>query len=560
MQYDPITFRILWDRLIAITQDASATMERATFSPIVREGNDYACSLLDIHGRALAEPPHTNPAFTGTLPITVRHMLRSYPISELEPGDSIVTNDIWLGTGHLNDFNIATPIFDTSGRAVAIAASTAHISDIGGTINFGVARDVHEEGLRLPVTKIVRAGRLNEELLDFIRFNVRVPDEVMGDLTGMLAANRTMGDRLLELIEEIEIRDFTALSGEIHRRSEQAMRDAIIELPSGRYHGDVTFDGAGFPITIVVTVEISGGEIRVDFAGTSPQNLSTSLNVAMNYTYCFTVYPLKFLIHPRLPCNDGYLRLFKISAPPGSILNSQYPAAGCSRHYVGHMIHAAVFSALKGPLRDRIWGHSGSAPTGIEHLSGIRPDGRPFVHLFFHVAGTGACPAKDGEICWFPSNGRCTGVETTEHLAPVIFERKEIILDSAGPGKYRGGLGSRWTIKNIGRQPVLFGTFVGRLNYPAKGLLGGGDGCPNRLYLNDEQVTRGWGIWELQSGDSFTKELPGGGGLHSPLLRDPGLVLEDVLEGYVSAERAREDYGVIIENGTIVGYTTARAD
>ncbi|MBI3967712.1 MAG: hydantoinase B/oxoprolinase family protein [Chloroflexi bacterium] len=558
MEYDPITLKVLWDRLVAITEDAAATMVKTTFSPIVRQGNDYCCSLIDLNGRQLAEPPFTLPSFTGTLPFTVRHFLKKYPIAELEPGDSIVTNDSWMGTGHLNDFNIATPIFDRTGRCIAISSSVAHMTDIGGAINFGGNRDVHEEGLRIPITKVVRKGVLNADLVELMQWNVRTPDQLMGDLTGMLAANATMAERVLELVGEAKIPDFMILSDEIQRRSEDSMRAAIAELPDGRYQGSVTFDGAGAPVTIVATVEIDGTEARVDFTGTSPQDNSVSINVVMNYTYAFTVYPLKLLIHPRLPSNDGCLRPLKISAPPGSLLNAQYPAAGFSRNYMGHMIHAALFSAFEHIAPERIWAHSGSAPAGLECLTGLRSDGRPFVHLFFVNGGTGACPTKDGEICTFPTNASATSVEATEHLAPVVFDFKELVPDSAGPGKYRGGLASRWRIRNAGEAPLLYSGQVGRINYPALGLLGGQNGQPNQLFVDGEPVTRGWGRYELKPGGTFEKVNSGGGGLHPPFLRDPQAVLEDILEGYVTPERARADYGVVVEGDQITGFTEGR--
>ena len=559
-EYDPITLKILWDRLVAICEDAGATMVRTTFSPIVREGNDYSCSLIDTSGLQVAEPPFTLPSFTGTLPFTVRHMLDRYPLEHLKEGDSIVTNDSWMGTGHLNDFNIGTPVFDKRGSVVAIASSTAHMTDVGGSINFGATRDVHEEGIRIPVMKIVRAGVLNDELIDLLLYNVRVPELVRGDLTGMLAANQTMSTRLLALLDETGIDDLDTVFTSVQDLAEQAMREAIAEIPEGVYEAGVTFDGPGFPVTIQVKITIANGEIEVDYSGSSLQHDTTSINVVFNYTYSFTVYILKLLIHPRLPNNDGCLRPFKIHAPEGSIMNARYPAAGFSRNFVGHMIHAAIFSALENVLPQRIWGHSGSAPAGLESLSGLKDNGEPFVNLFFAFGGSGACPTKDGEVCCFPSNGAGIAVESTEQLAPVLFERKAILQDTAGPGKYRGGIGTDFVIRNIGERPILYSGQVGRLNYPAKGLLGGGDGSLNVLYLNDQLETRGWGRYELAPGDTFRKVNPGGGGLYSPLSRSPESVLEDVLEGFVSEAAAESIYGVKIREGQIKRLLPSRQD
>jgi N-methylhydantoinase B len=553
VEYDPVTLKIAWDRMVAICHDAAATMVRTTFSPVVREGNDYCCSLIDARGRQLAEPLHTLPSFTGTLPFTVRHMLDRFPLRGLRPGDSLLTNDPWFGTGQLNDFNVATPVFDQRGAVIAIASSTAHMTDVGGSSSvFGSARDVHEEGLRVPISRIAQAGVLNDDLIDIIRANVRMPDECIGDLAGMLASNRTMSTRLLELLDDMAITDFGNLSDEILHRSEDAMRASIAEIKPGHYEGSVTFDGPGFDVTIQATVDVGGGEIAVDFSGSSPQRAYSSINVAMNYTYSFSVYPLKLLVNPRLPSNDGCLRCFRISAPQGSILNSQWPAAGYHRNFVGHMIHAALFSALKEAVPERVWAHSGSAPAGLECLSGFRNDGELYVHLFFAACGgTGAMPNKDGELCFFPTNARGTSVELTESKVPVLFESKQIVPDSAGPGRFRGGSGGSWTIRNIGSGPVVYSGQIGRMNYPALGLHGGGAGQLNSLYLNGEKQERNWGSWSLNPGDKFTKQSSGGGGLGSPQQRDPALVLEDVLDGYVSVERARRDYSAIVNDGVV---------
>lgn len=558
---DSTTLKVVWDRLVGICHDASATMERTTFSPVVREGHDYCCSLIDAKGRQVAVPADTPPSFTGTLPITVRHFLDRFPLQDLEPGDSIITNDPWIGTGHLNDLNVSTPVFDRQGKVVAMATSVAHMTDVGGSsvLNRGLTRDLHEEGLRIPVCKVVRGGKLNDELIEILSANVRMPDACVGDLMGMLAANRTMTTRLLELLDDAEITDFESLAEQIYARSERAMREAVAVLPSGQHRGTATVDGPGFDLTIEALVEINDGRVRVDYTGSTLQRDDSALNVAMNYTYAQTVFALKLLLEPRLPGNDGSLRPFQVFAPAGSILNSRWPAAGYTRQYGGHVIHAAIFSALEKLLPDRVWAHSGSAPSAGESLAGRRPDGSTYVSvLFLSCGGTGAMPEKDGESCYFPSNVYSTSIESAELQVPILFEEKAIIQDSGGIGAFRGGLGSRWTLVNIGTSTLLYSGMAGRLNHPAEGLLGGGPGHPNRLFVNGQREKRGWGRWALEPGDSFTKESPGGGGLGNPLFRSPDLVVEDVLEGYVSSERAVADYGVIVENGQLRGFSEAR--
>jgi N-methylhydantoinase B len=556
---DAVSLRIVWDRLIAICQDAGATMVRTAFSPVVREGNDYCCSLLDVRGRQLAEPSFTLPSFTGTLPFTVRAFLERYPIDRLRPGDALLTNDPWLGTGQLNDFNVATPIFDRRGRPMAIAACAAHTTDIGGVVSRGTTRDMHEEGVRIPISLLAREGELNRELLEIIESNVRTPDECLGDLLAMLAANRTMGERLTELVEDADIDDVGELADLIFERSETSMRRALTELPVGECQGEAALDGPDGDVHIRVRVEVGERGLEVDYSGSSPQSGACSLNVPMHYTYAFTVYPVKLLVNPRLPTNDGALRPLRVTAPSGSIVNSRYPAAGYSRAYVGHMLHAALFSAFAAIAPDRVWAHSGSAPGGTDVLLGAHADGSPLVHMFFGASGgTGAMPEKDGEVCFFPTNLRGTSIELTESVVPVLFERKELLADTAGPGRFRGGPGVRWTLRNIGSSPLVFSGQLGRLTHPAEGLLGGGRGSLNVLLVNEQPQARAWGRWTLRPGDRVTKVHAGGGGLRSPLLRDPERVAEDVREGLVSEPAAARDYGVIVSAGEPRGLSERR--
>ncbi|HEX3722663.1 MAG TPA: hydantoinase B/oxoprolinase family protein, partial [Nitrolancea sp.] len=224
--FDPITLEILWSRLIAIIDEASATLVRTSFSTIVRESNDFACVLLDSAGNSMAQSTLSIPSFIGTLPVTVRHFLTRFPASTLHPGDILITNDPWLGTGHLNDINIAMPIFHHD-RLIAIAASTAHSPDIGGRLRSPDNHEVFEEGLRIPMAKLFDRGEPNELLFEFIRQNVRVPEQVVGDIEAQIAANSLATRRLIDLVDEYGITDLNALAQTIQRQSETATRSAI---------------------------------------------------------------------------------------------------------------------------------------------------------------------------------------------------------------------------------------------------------------------------------------------------------------------------------------------
>lgn len=544
MVVDAIGLRIFWDRLIYLAEQTAATLVKTAFSTSVREGHDYACVLLDRQGRALAQPWDSTPSFCGTIPLTVRKMLEKYPPEHLAPGDSLCTNDPWLSAGHLPDLTICTPIFSNGTNLLGFSAITAHMPDIGGTLNYGATRDIYEEGLQIPVLKLVKQGVVNDDLLQIIRQNVRMNEMVAGDITAMLVANDAMATGLLKLLAEEGITDFNAVADQIIDRSDSAMRAAIAEIPEGTYRGAVTFENGGLPITLVSTITIRDQAIHVDFAGSTAQ-VPLAFNTVMNYTYSYTTYPLKCLFGPRLPNNDGCLRRITVAAPPGSILNPLYPAPVVKRAAVGHFIHAALFTALAPVLPERVMAHSGSTPGGLENFSGRRSDGSSFVQLISGSGGAGACPSRDGDVYCFPSNLGNSPVEMIEWAVPLLIERRELIPDSGGAGRRRGALGVRLATRNISPADVSHSFVTSRLNYPAEGLLGGMSGGRNRVLLNGEphpQPTGG--RWTLRPGDVVTIEYPGGGGLGPPGERDPARVIADLRDGYVSAEAAKAIYGV----------------
>ncbi len=540
--FDPVTLKVVWDRLISISEEMGATLVRTAFSTVVRESADYACVLLDPKGNSLAQPRPSIPAFIGTMPATVRHFLAKFPAEALRPGDGLITNDPWLGTGHVPDMTIATPVFNKAGRLVAFAGSIAHMPDIGGTINYGATRSVFEEGIRIPIAKLVKAGELNQELMEIIRTNVRVPDQVTGDLMSMLSANWVGAARLLELMEDEGVDDLTALAEEIHSRSEATMRAAIRTVPEGTYRGSAEGDALGRSFRFTLAVHIRDGSVHVDAEQVTEQLMDCSFNSAICYTYAFTVYPLKCLLHPHVPNNEGCFRPFTVTAPPGSILNAVPPAAVEKRNRVGHFLHAAIFEALAPVLPERVMGVSGSAPTTLENFSWLDERGRPGAIIVSLSGGSGACPSKDGEVAMFPSNLTNTPAELIESIAPLLVEAKELICDSGGPGRYRGGLGQRFRVRNISGKPLSHSFVVNRLTHPAQGLLGGGAGSLNRVLLNGRPHPQPYGRWTLEPDDVVTMEYPGGGGLHPPVERDRAKVLEDLQNGFISADSAAQDY------------------
>src|SRR5690625_5195413 len=293
-EFDPIELEILWKRLISVVDEASAAFVRTCFSTLVRDGNDFAIVLTDAQGRSLAQSSMSLPGFIGCLPATVRHFLDKYPAETMRPGDVYITNDPWQGSGHIHDVTTATPLF-FEGKLVAFAAVVSHLTDIGGRLRSNSSREIYEEGLQIPIMKLLDEGKPNQVLIEMITQNIRVPEQGIGDIWAQVSACKKMGERLESLLETV---DLNALGAEVRRRSELAMREAISQVPDGIYESVIQHDGFdGEPIDIKCALKVEGDQIDIDFAGTSPQ-LPKAVNVVPIYTFAYTSYGLKALLCP----------------------------------------------------------------------------------------------------------------------------------------------------------------------------------------------------------------------------------------------------------------------
>ncbi len=530
-RFDPFTLEILWSRLIAIVDEAAATLIRTSFSTVVRESYDFSCVLTDRHGNSLAQASLSIPSFIGTLPRTVKLFLETFPAATLQPGDVLITNDMWLGTGHLPDINVAKPIF-RDGRLVAFAASVAHAPDIGGKMRSPDPREVFEEGLQIPRMKLHEAGRPNAPLLEILRYNVRVPDQVIGDLDAQLAGLAVMERRLRELMDEHGLDSVDPLAATIQGLSERAMRQAIAALPDGDYDNELQTDGLAVPVTLRLKLSVRGDAIHIDFAGTSEQ-VDRALNVVPSYRDAYTVYPLKCALSPRIPNNEGAWRPITIEAPEGSILNPRYPAAGGSRALVGHYLPPLVFGALAPAIPDRVMAAAGS-PLWCINLAGESRSGRRFAAMFFVNGGFGAAAGRDGYPCLtFPSNVSNTPVEIMETTAPIRILEKRLVPDSGGTGEFRGGLGQVLTVQNLSARPVATSFLAERTRFAAPGLLGGGPGALGGIRIDGQPVDPKT-THIVRPGGTVELTLPGGGGFGDPARRDPERIAEDLEAGYVT--------------------------
>jgi len=507
--YDPVTLAVHWNRLIAIVDEASATLLRTAFSRIVTDAWDFTCALFDEDGEMIAQPTQGLPSFIGALATAVKHFLRAFPPRALAPGDSLITNDPWIGTSQLNDMVFVSPIFHRR-RIVGYAANIAHSPDVGGRLLSADSRELFEEGLRLPITKIIARGRPNQTLFDIIRTNVRVPDIVVGDLFAQEAANAAMIRGVVEFLQTEGMADLRALSREILGRSEKAMRAAIASLPPGVYESRVETDGFDAPLEIRARVQIEGDELAVDFTGTSPQQ-ALGINCTFNYAYAETVFPLICLSTPDSPINGGTLRPLRVEAPDGTILSATHPAPLGGRLLVSMYVQCAIFRALAAAVPERVLADC-AAPAWTPVVQGINQHGQRFVDIVFLNGGLGARPNRDGvDVLGFPGNLSGTLVEIFENEKPMLVERREIATETRGAGRYRGGAGLHFSVRSESPTPITVGLRADRLVHAAQGLQGGGPGAPGVVLLNGEpQHPKRTVI--LNAGDVLTFRTPGGGG------------------------------------------------
>lgn len=530
--FDAIETEICWARLVSIVDEAAAALVRTSFSTVVRESNDFACVLLDAEGHSLAQSTISVPGFIGSMPRTLRAMLERIPKDQLNPGDVLITNDPWLGTGHLPDFNVAMPVF-LNGKIVAFTCITAHMSDIGGRQWSADASEVHEEGLWVPVVKYIRAGEINRDVHQIIETNVRNPEQVIGDIRAQLSATDVMSRKLIEFMEEIGLDDLTSLANTIHDASRRATIDAIKQIPEGIYYGETLADGWDEPLTIKVALEIRDGKIIADYTGTSPQ-CKRGINAVFNHCFAFTVYPFKSLLVPHIPNNEGIMSCFEVRAPLGCIVNAVPPAAVGARHLTGHLLPGAIYQALAKALPDKVPAESGTPLWSIVFKAPPTEQQRGSTSVLFFNGGTGATSWGDGMSCAsFPSNISVSPVEITENLAPLRFKYKRLANGSGGAGRQRGGLGQDIAIESISDAPLAVSLLTDRTRFPATGLLGGKPGRPGFVRKNGSLVNEPKSLITLDKNDVIELGLPGGGGFGDEKDRPRELRDRDVAEGYV---------------------------
>lgn len=540
-----IKMQVMWNRLISVVEEQAQTLLRTAFSPIVRECGDLSAGVFDVKGRMLAQAVTGTPGHVNSMAESVKHFLRHFPIETMKDGDIYITNDPWMGTGHLNDFVLTTPCFKKN-KLIGLFSCTSHLTDIGGLGTGADGTDVHMEGIYIPMLKLADKGVMNETLLAMIRQNTRQPIESEGDVFSLAACNDIGCKRLIEMMEEFNIETLDSISEFIYQNSLNAVMTEIRKLPRGTYKNTMKIDGYDAPLDLVATLNISENGITVDFDGTSPRS-RYGINVPLAYTTAYTCFGLSCVISPEVPNNAGSLAPFKITAPKGSILNAPYPSAVCSRHVIGQMLPDVVFGCLANAVPDKIPAEGASCLWNLT-FRGETDRGSNDASIFAVTAvtngGTGARPQKDGlSATAFPSGVRGTPVEINETVAPLIFHRKEYRTDSGGAGLNRGGAGQVIEISSaINANLELLAAFD-RIDFPARGREGGQNGGRGSLKLKSGKKLEGKGTQIIESGQTLIINTPGGAGHGTPTKRDRSKIEKDVLDQMVSLRAARDIYG-----------------
>jgi N-methylhydantoinase B len=535
---------------------------RTAFSTSVREAGDLSAGVFDRHGRMLAQAVTGTPGHVNSMANAVIHFLKVFPLEGMKPGDHYITNDPWLTSGHLHDITVVTPTF-YRGKPVALFANTIHVVDIGGLGMGPDGRQVFEEGLAIPIMPLAREGHMNEDLLRLVRANVREPLQVEGDIYACAACNDEGSRRLIEMMDEFEIANLDRLGDTIVEASREATLARIRALPKGTYRNSMTMDGYDKELTLIAALTISDGGLHVDFDGTSPAS-SHGINVVYNYCLAYTAFGVKCLIAPDVPNNAGSLAPITVSAPEGCVLNVKRPWPVAARHTVGHMLPDVVFGCLHQVIDGGVPAEGASSLWNpqifgggslVDHVEeGTDANELPtFSTVIFHCGGTGARPQKDGlSATAFPSGVRTIPIEATESVAPVLFYRREFRASSGGAGKQRGGLGQTIELGGAGANPIALLCNFERVRNPARGREGGGAGGPGTVALRSGRPIRPKGRQTVPARDAICLGLPGGGGFGDPLMRDPAAVRDDVLDGLITEEEARRDYGVAIVTGGMI--------
>ena len=542
--------QIFWNRLIAIVEEQAQTLMRTAFNPIVRESGDLSAGLFDIRGRMIAQAVTGTPGHVNTMANSVSYFLQKYPLDEMHPEDIYLTNDPWKAAGHLNDFMLVKPCFH-QGSLIGFTSCTSHLADLGGQ-GFGPdGSDVLDEGLFVPIFKLVDAGKLDETFMSILKSNSRVPIEVEGDTYALINCVECGARRTAECLTDLGVSDLTGIADYIIDTSRQRTEDIISALPDGEYKNSMCVDGYDEPLDLVAALSIEGNKLTVDFEGSSGVS-AKGINCPLNYASAYTCFAIKCAIAPDIPNNEGSLAPLLVKAPENSIANAQYPVPVAMRHVVGQLLPDVVFGCLH-QIKKGLVPAEGTCclwdlPLRGGFSIGDTADGvakTKFATELVHNGGTGARAGKDGlSATAFPSGVMGSLVEITESVSPLIIWRREYRTDSGGAGEFRGGLGQILELTSSEDANISLFAAFDRIHYPPRGREGGRDGKAGKLSLSDGAELRPKGEQKISAGLKLTVKTPGGAGYGDPRKRSTELIAQDLRFELISAESAVAEYGV----------------
>jgi N-methylhydantoinase B len=550
---DPVKRELIKNRLVTIADNMMLAVVRTARSTVVKNNMDFSASICDSDGQMIAQglavPVHlgaTMPALRGCL---------DYFGEDIQEGDILASNDPYAGGSHLNDIFMFKPVF-ADGRRIAFLGLILHHTDMGGRVPGGNAADsneIHQEGLRIPPSKLVERGQVNRTLWRIIEHNVRVPERNAGDLKAQMAALGLGEKELLKVAADHPPDELDRYMKELVDYSERLTRAGIRQLPEGEYEfadwNDDDGIGSG-PVRIQVKLTVKGDTIVADFSGTSPQT-GGALHTNYWFTASCTYAALRSVFDPHMPNNAGFYRPITVIAPEGCWVNPVYPAALGARGQGGHRVRMVVLGALAQMLPDRMPACVGGSEFAIV-IAGRHRNRKPFLYLDFHNnSGLGGGPDRDGQDAgpYCLGNMANTPVELVEAENPILMEEYAFLPDTGGPGKYRGALALVRSYRLLADEAMLQ-LRSDRERFAPWGLFGGKSGASARSYLNkgmpNERRIPSKFMGTIRQGDVFRGEMAASGGYGDPFERDPAAVLEDVRQEKMSVRHAFEEYGVVI--------------
>jgi N-methylhydantoinase B len=551
MTIDPITFEVIRNALLAAAEEMAIALKRSAYSTNVKTRADFSCAFFDRELRLVA-PAFTQPVHLGSLVEMVPRGVAAYGAERLEPGDGLLTNHPYLGGVHLNDITLISPVHHL-GQLVGYVASLAHHVDVGGgaPASVGPFREVYQEGVIIPPVRVVMgAGGIVDDVFRLVLAQIRSGRETAGDLRAQIAANTTGIRRIGALIDRFGGETVAAYTEELLAYAERRARAEVANLPRGEHTAEGVVDEDGYtdqPVRLRVRVVVDDDGVLFDLTGCDEQRRAP-VNSTFAQTYSACAYALKALIDPDVPANAGFYRLVRVVAPEGTVVNCRHPAPVVGGWETQTRLVDVILKALAPAMPERV-------PAGSKAMmchagfGGIHPrSGEYYCFLETLAGGYGARASKDGPdaVQTHGQNTENAPVEETELSYPLRILRYELVEDSEGAGRYRGGLGLRRDYL-FPDHHATFTVLADRTRWGPHGLFGGMPGAPARYVLNEASELGAKVTVELAPGDVVSYRTCGGGGYGPPAERDPALVLRDVREGKVSAARARQVYLVAVD-------------